>query len=405
VRSCCDAQPDQTQPCLETHAMITERPAYTRLIFHCLAAVSFCAATMVGLSGCTSSASYLASEQAPAFRVDTSWPNPLPNNWILGQVSGVAVDANDHVWVLQRPRSLSEDEAGAALNPPQSKCCVAAPPVIEFDATGRVLRTWGGTGQGYDWPGNEHGIHIDGKGFVWITGNGDKDGQVLKFTPDGKFVLQIGKVGPQSDSADTTRLGKAAGVEVDVAANEIYVADGYHNRRVIVFDAETGAYKRHWGAYGKPPSDADKPEARRPAPPNSAQLAQFGTPVHCVRVAQDGLVYVCDRLNNRIQVFQKDGRYVKEFMVEPRTAGNGSVWDVVISRDAQQKWLFLADGRNNQVLTIDRHTGAVVGTLGRPGRYAGEFHWVHDLAIDSKGNLFAGEVDNGKRVQKFSRVR
>jgi DNA-binding beta-propeller fold protein YncE len=305
--------------------------------------------------------------------------------------------------VLQRPHSLSEDEAGATQTPPQSRCCIPAPAVLEFDATGRLLRSWGGPGAGYDWPGNEHGIHVDGKGYVWITGNGENDGQILKFTRDGKLVLQIGKVGAQTGSADTTRLGKAAGVEVDVAANEVYVADGYQNRRVIVFDADTGAYKRHWGAFGKAPVDDPKPDLRRSAPPTAAQLQQFGNPVHCVRVARDDLVYVCDRLNNRIQVFRKDGSYVKELMVEPVTAGNGSVWDIVISRDPQQKWLFLADGRNNQVLTLERETGAVKGTLGRPGRYAGEFHWVHDLAIDSRGNLYAGEVDNGKRIQKFVR--
>jgi DNA-binding beta-propeller fold protein YncE len=190
---------------------------------------------------------------------------------------------------------------------------------------------------------------------------------------------------------------------VDAAANEIYVADGYHNRRVIVFDADTGAYKRHWGAFGRAPSDAVKPESRRAQPPTAAQLEQFGTPVHCVKVARDGMVYVCDRLNNRVQVFRKNGTFVKEFMVEPRTTSNGSVWDIVLSRDPQQKWLHLADGRNNQVLTLERETGAVVQTLGRSGRYAGEFHWVHDLAIDSSGNLFAGEVDTGKRVQKFTR--
>jgi hypothetical protein len=343
-----------------------------------------------------------AADGPPAFRVDPYWPQPLPHNWILGQVSGVAVDADDHLWVLQRPRSLSDDEAGATHKPPHSKCCQPAPPVLEFDSAGRLLRAWGGPGAGYDWPGNEHGIHVDGKGYVWVTGNGEHDGQILKFTRDGKFVLQIGKVGAQTNNADTTRLGKAAGVEVDAAANEVYVADGYQNRRVIVFDADTGAYKRHWGAYGKPPVDT-KPESRRSQPPTAAQLQQFGNPVHCVRVARDGLVYVCDRLNNRIQVFRKDGGYVKEFLVEPATAGNGSVWDIVLSRDPQQKWLFLADGRNNQVLTLERDTGAVQGTLGRPGRYAGEFHWVHDLAIDSRGNLYAGEVDNGKRVQKFER--
>ena len=365
-----------------------------------LAGLAACAA----LVGCAASSSSSSSGAAPAFQVDAAWPQPQPNNWIHGQVSGVAVGADDHVWVLQRPRSLTEDEGGAALNPPHSKCCVAAPPVLELSAEGKVLRSWGGPGAGYDWPGNEHGIHVDPKGFVWVTGNGDNDGQVLKFTPDGKFVLQIGKIGPQTNSADTTRLGRPANLEVDAGANEVYVADGYQNRRVIVFDADSGAYKRHWGAYGKPPVDAAaKPTGRRSAPPTAEQLQQFDSPVHCVRISRDGLVYVCDRLNNRIQVFRKDGSFVKEFTVEPRTAGNGSVWDIVLSRDPQQRWLHLADGRNNQVLTLERETGAVAGALGRPGRYAGEFHWVHDLAIDSKGNLYAGEVDTGKRVQRFVR--
>jgi DNA-binding beta-propeller fold protein YncE len=340
---------------------------------------------------------------APHFRVDANWPQPLPNRWILGQVSGIATDAEDHVWLLQRPASLSEDERGATLNPPHSRCCVPAPPVLEFDGAGKLLRSWGGPGAGYDWPGNEHGIHVDAQGYVWITGNGPQDGQVLKFTREGRFVLQIGKAGPQTGSADTTRLGQAAGVEVDAAAHEVYVADGYYNKRVIVFDSETGAYKRHWGAYGRAPSD-DKPELRRSAPPTAAQLQQFGNPVHCVRVARDGLVYVCDRLNNRIQVFQKDGRYVREFSVAPSTAGNGSVWDIVLSRDPAQRWLFLADGRNNEIVTLRRDSGEVQAALGRPGRYAGEFHWVHDLAIDSQGSLYTGEVDNGKRAQRFVRL-
>jgi DNA-binding beta-propeller fold protein YncE len=342
-----------------------------------------------------------AAEGVPVFRVDITWPQPLPNNWILGQVSGVATDAEDHVWILQRPASLSEDERGATTSPPLSKCCAPAPPVLEFDASGKLLRAWGGAGKGYDWPANEHGIHVDPMGFVWVTGNGPNDGQILKFTRDGKFVLQIGKVGPQTGSADTTRLGQPASVEVDAAANEVYVADGYHNRRVIVFVADTGAYKRHWGAYGKPPVDG--PRQGRTHPPTAAQLQNFGNPVHCARVSKDGMVYVCDRINNRIQVFKKDGSFVKEFSIEPNTAGNGSVWDIALSRDPQQRYLFLADGRNNQVLTLSRDTGAVLSQLGRPGRYAGEFHWVHDLAIDSSGNLYAGEVDNGKRVQRFLR--
>jgi len=358
------------------------------------------------LAGCASAPADSGSSTAaiPRFRVDAAWPQALPNNWILGQVSGIATDGDDHVWVLQRPGSLTDDERGATLNPPQSKCCAPAPPVLEFDGAGKLLRSWGGPGAGYDWPQNEHGIHVDAKGYVWITGNGETDGQILKFTRDGRFVMQIGKTGPQTHNTDLTRLGQPAGVEVDAAANEVYVADGYYNKRVIVFDADSGAYKRHWGAYGQPPSDAEKPNTRRTAPPTASQLKSFGNPVHCVRVARDGLVYVCDRLNNRVQVFQKDGRFVKEFSVEPRTAGNGSVWDMVLSRDPQQRWLFMADGRNNQVLTLRRETGEVQATLGRPGRYAGEFHWVHTMAIDSQGNLYSGEVDTGKRAQKFVRV-
>jgi len=373
------------------------------LVERCLACIAVGAVALLTAGCATPPGSGSGSAGAPSFQVDATWPQPLPNRWILGQVSGVAVAADDHVWVLQRPGSLSEDEAGAAAKPPQSKCCLPAPPVLEFSPDGRLLRSWGGAGVGYDWPGNEHGVHVDAKGFVWITGNGENDGQILKFSADGKFVLQIGRIGPQTSSADTTRLGAPAGVEVDGDANEVYVADGYQNRRVIVFDANTGAYKRHWGAYGKAPSDAEKPRARRALPPTPQELQQFGTPVHCVRIARDGLVYVCDRFNNRVQVFRKDGSFVQEFMVEPATAGNGSVWDIVLSRDPQQRWLHLADGRNNQVLTLDRATGNVIGTLGRPGRYAGEFHWVHDLAIDSSGNLYAGEVDSGKRVQKFVR--
>jgi hypothetical protein len=252
------------------------------------------------IGGCSTSAKRVAAGAAgsPQFQVDATWPKPLPNHWLIGQVSGVATDVDDHIWVLQRPGSLTEDERGATLKPPQSSCCVPAAPVLEFDAEGNLLRSWGGPGAGYDWPQNEHGIHVDAKGFVWITGNGENDGQLLKFTPDGRFVMQIGKVGPQTGNADVARLGQAAGVEVDLGENEVYVADGYYNKRVIVFDSETGSFKRQWGAYGKPPSDAEKPNTRRTAPPTAAQLMTFGNPVHCARISRDGLVYVCDRLNN-----------------------------------------------------------------------------------------------------------
>ncbi|MCJ2033427.1 hypothetical protein [Methylobacterium sp. J-068] len=331
------------------------------------------------------------------FQVDPAWPKPLPNDWIMGQASGVAVDAQDNVWVVQRPRTLTDDEKAASLVPPRTKCCHPAPPVLVFDQAGTLIRSWGGPGPGYDWPQNEHGIHIDHKGFVWLAGNGETDGQILKFTADGRFVLQIGKQGPQTNSLDTSRLGKPAAMQVDPETNELFVADGYFNHRVIVFDAETGAFKRMWGAYGKPPTDETLP-AYDPA---AAPAQQFRNPVHCVQIARDGLVYVCDRTNDRVQVFRRDGSFVKEFFVEKNTRANGSVWELALWPDPEQTYLLNADGANNEVRTLRRDTGEVVGAFGRNGRMAGDFHWVHNLAVDSHGNVFTTEVDTGKRAQKF----
>jgi DNA-binding beta-propeller fold protein YncE len=335
--------------------------------------------------------------EAPCMRVDPSWPATLPHDWILGQVSGVAVDAKDNVWIVQRPGSLTEDEKGAALQPPRSLCCMPAPPVLQFDPAGRVLRAWGGPGKGYDWFSSEHGIYIDPKGFVWLGGNGTDDGQVLKFTQDGSFVLQIGHPARGPASNDVTRLGRPADIAVDPSANEVYIADGYANRRIIVFDADTGAYKRHWGAYGTRPVD----KAGR-YDPDAPPARQFGTPVHCVKLAQDGLVYVCDRQNDRVQVFRKDGSFVAEWRIAPRTLGMGSVWDLALSRGTGQTLLFNADGENNQVRILLRDNGTVLGAFGRSGRQAGQFHSVHNLAIDSHDNLFTTEVDSAKRVQRFT---
>jgi DNA-binding beta-propeller fold protein YncE len=335
--------------------------------------------------------------EPPRMQVDPFWPKPLPHNWILGQVSGVAVDAADNVWIIQRPGSLTQDEKGAALHPPRSICCVPAPPVIQFDQAGNVLHAWGGPGKGYDWFGSEHGIYIDPKGFVWLGGNGTDDGQLLKFTQDGRFVMQIGHPARGAASNDVTRLGRPADVAVDPAANEVYVADGYANHRIIVFDADTGAYKRHWGAYGGRPADT----AQR-YDPTAPPSRQFGNPVHCVKLAKDGLVYVCDRQNDRIQVFHKDGGFVAEWRIAPQTLGMGSVWDLALWPDAGQSLLFNADGENNQVRILRRADGMLLGAFGRAGRQAGQFHWVHNLAIDSHGNVFTTEVDNAKRVQRFT---
>ena len=333
----------------------------------------------------------------PRYAVDASWPKPLPNNWILGQVAGIATDRDDSIWLIHRPLSLTEDERGSTLNPPRSKCCAAAPPVLQFDRAGKLLRSWGGKGEGYDWPANEHGIYVDPRGDVWIGGNANTDHMLLKFSADGKFLMQIGKPGASLGSNAPNQLGRPAHMELDASANELYVADGYGNRRVIVFDAANGAYKRHWGAYGKRPDDGKIADYNPESP-------QFGNPVHCVRLARDGLVYVCDRMNNRVQVFRKNGEFVRQFVFEPATRGSGSAWDLVLSEDPAQRYMLVADGTNNEVRITLRENGEVLGSFGRPGRQAGDFHWVHNIAVDSQGSVYTSEVDTGKRAQRFRRV-
>lgn len=336
----------------------------------------------------------------PQFLVDPFWPKPLPHNWILGQVANVAVDLQDHVWVIHRPRTLTEREVGAQQDPPIGKCCFAAPPVLEFDQSGNVLRAWGGPSAGHDWPSAEHGIHVDSRGFVWIGGSGEKDNQLLKFTADGRFVMQIGRSGQNTGSADTMNLGRPADIAVDEDAREVYVADGYGNRRIAVFDSETGAYKRSWGAYGKTPVDGPAATYKPSDPPSP----QFGNPVHCVQLSRDGLVYVCDRTNNRYQVFRKDGTFVSESFFEKNTLLNGSVSAFVFSGDPEQRLIYMVDSVNNEIRIVDRRSAHVLARVGRPGRYAGQFHVVHDIAIDSQGNLYTAEVNTGQRVQKFRRL-
>jgi DNA-binding beta-propeller fold protein YncE len=297
-----------------------------------------------------------AAADVPHFRVDPFWPKPLPDNWIVGQVAGVAVDKNDHVWIIHRPGTLLDDEKEALKNPPASRCCRPAPPVLEFDQEGNLLRHWGGPGQGYDWPKSEHGIFVDDEGNVWIGGNDPSDGQLLKFTGDGRFLQQIGHPGQSGGSNSHDTLGRPAHMMLDPAANELYVADGYRNRRVIVFDAKTGAFKRLWGAYGHTPSDDKLP----PYSPTAAPSPQFGNPVHCVRLSHDGLVYVCDRANDRIQVFHKDGSFVKEFFVAKETLQQRSLWDLDFWGPAQT-FMMNADGANNEVRTLVREPGEVVG--------------------------------------------
>ncbi len=307
---------------------------------------------------------------APQFRVDPFWPNTLPNNWILGQVAGVAIDEDDNVWIVQRPLTLTEDESGASLDPPRSKCCVAAPPVIAFDPEGNVVRAWGGAGDGYDWPTNEHGIQIGPDGNIWLGGNGNTDGMVLKFTPEGEFLLQIGKSGPPAGSAEIDQLGRPANLAFDAEAREVYVADGYANHRIIVFDVDSGAFKRMWGAYGNTPSDEALPLYNPDAP-------QFANPVHCVKLGENGLVYVCDRSNNRLQIFEKDGTFLRQFVFEEASQGSGSVWDMEFWPRNNQAFLLVVDGTNNEVHVANIADGNVTASFGHSGRNAGDFHWVH----------------------------
>jgi DNA-binding beta-propeller fold protein YncE len=373
----------------------------------------------LGLVGCErASNDRLPASAAPAptastatdgaYRVDPFWPKRLPNNWIVGQVAGLAVDANDHVWIIHRPASLTPEEAAAGLTPPTAMCCVPAPPVLEFDPEGNVVRAWGGPGAGYEWFAVEHGIHVDAQGNVWVGGNGDADNHVLKFTREGKFLLQIGKSGQRAGSNDRMTLGGPAAVEVDAAANEVYVADGYKNKRVVVFDATTGAYKRHWGAYGEPPIDSplippsEQTLNKEPYDPAAPPARQFRGPVHGVAVSSDGLIYVTDRMGNRVQVFRKDGAYVTEVLIRPETRSLGTAWDVALSRDPAQQWLLVSDGSNHVVWPLDRKTLAIGKPFGSGGRNAGQFGWVHNLDIDSKGNVYTAEVETGKRVQKFT---
>jgi DNA-binding beta-propeller fold protein YncE len=352
--------------------------------------------------------------QAPKFQVDPLWPKPLPNHWVLGSVTGVAVDSEDHIWVVHRGAdSLNALEKGAVLDPPTG-CCVPAPQVLEFDQAGNLLGHWGGPGPGFDWPRSTGGLFAAPNGNVWIAAAGlpapprgpggarpnappPEDAQIVEFSAAGQFVFQIGHAGKPAGNDSTTGLNRPAAVSVDPRANEVYVADGLGNRRVVVFDATTGAYKRHWGAYGEKPDDSPLPTYD----PNAAPTRQFRE-VTCAKVSKDGLVYVCDRQSDRIQVFHTDGRFVKEVVVAKATLGDGSVWDVAFSNDPRQRFLYVADGQNKKIWIIDRASLAVISSFGNGGRYPGLFDGVSTVAVDSMGNVYTGETYEGKRVQKFA---
>ena len=362
----------------------------------------------------TAAAQSKAGVQAPRFEVDPLWPKPLPNHWILGSAIGVWVDADDHIWIIHRSSAtLGNNEKPLEMG--TGECCAGAPPVLEFDQAGNLLRHWGGPGAGYEWPDSNHGIFIDHKGNVWIGGNGGPDSHVLKFTKDGKFLMQSGKKGARrktgaaaggnegdvagfvGGSNDEVSFGRVAKIFVDAKANEAYIADGYLNKRVAVLDADTGKLKRFWGAYGNKPDDTPLPAYDPAAPP----AQQFRNPVHCADMSVDRLLYVCDRVGDRLQVFTPEGKFVKEAFFAKNTKNAGSVWDIAFSKDPQQKYIFMADGVNEKVKVVDRQTLQELTTFGDGGRQPGQFYGVHSIAIDSKGNLYTTETYEGKRLQKF----
>jgi len=334
-----------------------------------------------------------APERVPQYRVDPAWPKPLPNHWRLGAVCGVAVDRHQNVWIVHRPQG-------------------PVPPVLEFSPDGSLLSAWGGPGQGYDWPQLVHGVYVDLSDHVWVGGAGEKDNQILKFTAQGKFLLQIGHPGQNRGSNDTENLGGPAAMAVDDAANEVYVADGYINHRVIVFDATTGAYKRHWGAYGKRPDDSYYTQLGiQPGvhssninrmPPSPTPPPQFDL-VHGLTLSRDGLVYVCDRTNNRLQVFRKNGKFVKESFIVNDVRASGSTSDIGLSVDPGQRFAIVLDSTKDRVYVLDRRSLKVLSSFGKSGTEPGEFHTVHNMAVDAKGNLFIGDV-GGSRVQKFVQI-
>ena len=390
------------------------------------------AAVSLGHSG-PAQAQGEADVMVPKFEVDPFWPKPLPNHWRMAMVIGLSMDAKDNVWIVHRPQTLEQKESYATRG--EADCCVAAPDVLEFNPAGNLIRHWGRDevrGNGHDWPSSNHGITVDKDGNVWLGGNGAyqplpppgsaaqfappaaggpapaqmvaregggeigiyHDSFILKFTPDGKYLGQIGKANGSKGSLDTENVRGVAQIRFLPQTNEIVLADGYGNKRISVWDAVTLKFKRMWGAYGKKPNDD-------PIPHYDVNSPQFGNPVHCAQPSNDGLIYVCDRTNNRIQVFKTDGTYLQQYVVKPGTRGDGAVWEIAFSRDPAQKFLYISDGANENIHVFDRKSMKELYWFGGGGRGPGQFYAVHSIVTDSKGNIYTTETYRGQRVQKF----
>jgi DNA-binding beta-propeller fold protein YncE len=380
-----------------------------------LAKITLCAAviatSMTALPGLTAwaAAAPAHTERAPIFQVDPTWPT-LPNGWVLSTVSMAAVDSHDNVWILHRPRNARPGQT-------------PAPPVVELDPNGKFIRAWGGESKIYDWPDVEHAIYVDQDDNVYIGGSspGGKskttrsDDMILKFTADGIFIKEFGGRTVSKGSTDTASVNKPGDLYVWPKTNELFVADGYGNRRVLVLDADTFAFKRMWGAFGKPPADDANSggpgpsggPANKPVPPVGALDVQgpgpdlFGSPVHGIAISNDGIVYVADRSNRRVQLFTPQGKYLKEMFLNRSGPSSDSVSGLAFSADPAQRYLYLADFGNSHVAVVDRKTLKVLYQFGLRGAEPGNFQGLHHIAVDSHGNLYTAEVAPGARAQKF----
>jgi hypothetical protein len=381
-------------------------------------------------AGRSSSQRPAVNPPVPVYKVAPAWPKmPLRNKYLLQGIPTMVTDRNDHIWVLSRPRDIRPDENGAATTPPRAECCVAAPAILEFDTSGNLLRAWGGPGHHPLWPENEHTIVVDRDGNVWLSASGRGEG-ILKFTGDGTFLWDFGHRGPKpqpgqtlpplrENNQDTETLANGVFIfTLDEEARELYLVEG---KRVLVYDMDKGTFKRGWGGHGKPlaeiSNDPTPPYDWRTGPP--PDLQEFAPALHCIHISVDGLVYVCERGSNRIQVFTKEGQFVSQFFLHPSTPARGpecggpghatlgmcgTIYNLTFSHDPEEKYLFAVDGTNHTIWIHDRKNGNLVGSIGSLGRMAGQFFWIDAIAMDSLGNLYTGEVWTGKRIQKFNLV-